>query len=244
MIKIRDLDEFEDAELIKQKVAACFAGFIHDQTGLDLDDPVVTQDQSGAAKTKEEFPDRFEPGMIEFLPPGKDVKFGQPPSVEGSAEFSAKVLRRIAKSYGISYEALTGDFSQVNFSSARMGWIDMYDNISAWRLFMLLPQLLKPVWQWFIEAAIVAGHIAEPVPAGWTPPRREMIDPTKETAAAKEQVRCGFISRSEVVRQNGFDPDQVLDEIAEDNRKADAKKLRFDTDARTAPPQKQEAAAG
>mgnify|MGYP000910321870 CR=1 FL=1 len=96
----------------------------------------------------------------------------------------------------------------------------------------------------FIEAAIVAGHIAESVPAGWTPPRREMIDPTKETAAAKEQVRCGFISRSEVVRQNGFDPDQVLDEIAEDNRKADAKKLRFDTDARTAPPQKQEAAAG
>ena len=63
-------------------------------------------------------------------------------------------------------------------------------------------------------------------------PRREMIDPAKEIAAARDSVRAGLSSRSEELRKLGYDPDQVEADLAAENRRADALGLKFDSDGR------------
>lgn len=221
MIRIKDLDEFMDAQLLKLKTSCAFTAFVYDSEA-----PIDASVASAALG------ERLEPGMIEILPPGKDIKFATPPGADGSSEFVVETLRAIAGAYGISYESLTNDYSRVNYSSGRMGWIEMSRNIDQWRWQVLIPQFCQPVWDWFAEAAGIAGTALDGLRVEWSAPRREMIDPTREIPALIHAARGGLMSLSEIHRQSGYDSDSVLEEIARDNEKIDALGLIFDSDAR------------
>jgi hypothetical protein len=97
---------------------------------------------------------------------------------------------------------------------------------------MLIPQLCDKVWEWFAEAGEIVGKLKKDTDVSWTPPRREMIDPVKETQAMSLLVKNGFHSYSEAVRQLGFDPDDTMDEIASDFAKFDEKGLILESDPR------------
>lgn len=222
LLALKDLNEYQDAQLIKQKLASAFVGFVYDS-----EPPVDSGD--GVAPI-----DKMEPGTLEYLPPGKDIKFSTPPDASGYGEYTASVLRHIAAGFGIPYESLTGDFSQVNFSSGRMGWLEFQRNIEAWRWRILIPNLCNPAFEWFKSAAFLAGYgDLSQVGAEWTPPKREMIDPTKEIAATQNAVRSGFMSLPEAIRQSGYDPETVLAEISESNKLLDKYALILDSDPRT-----------
>ena len=59
-----------------------------------------------------------------------------------------------------------------------------------------------------------------------------LVDPLKDVLARKEEVRCGFTSRTAVIHERGYDPEQVEAEIAADNERADAAGNVFDSDPR------------
>jgi len=139
----------------------------------------------------------------------------------------------VASVLGITYEALTSDYSQVNFSSARMAWLEFQRTIDVWRWHMLIPQACSGVWNWFLEAAAVAGEYdGKGISVEWTAPRREMIDPVSETKATVSQIRAGLKSLSEAVRESGYEPDDTFDEIEKDNKAIDEKSLVLDSDPR------------
>jgi capsid protein len=54
----------------------------------------------------------------------------------------------------------------------------------------------------------------------WTPPRREMINPSEEIKALVIAIRAGILSLSEVQRSLGYVPQQVLAELAKDLKDA------------------------
>ena len=164
------------------------------------------------------------------LPPGKDVKFGAPPGVDGYSEYARQVLRGISAGLNMPYEILTGDLSQVNFSSARMGWLEFHRNLQQWTWGMFVPQMCDPIWSWFIDAARLVNSKADGVEVTWTPPRREMINPTDEIKAAIAGIRAGLQTRSDFIRSQGNDPDDVNEELAADKKSADALGLVLDTD--------------
>lgn len=222
MIRMKDFDDYEDAELVRQKIAACFTVFVQD---TNPEGSVGTPDEIELAS-------RVEPGIIEMLPPGKSVSFANPPLTNGYESYSRKILQGIAAGTGITYEVMTGDLGNVNFSSGRMGWLEFHRNIVDWQENMLIPMFCDKVWNWFIGAASIVGKAKEGTLATWTPPRREMIDPVKETNAINLMVRNGFISYSEAVRQLGYDPDDTLDEISSDFGKLDEKNIILDSDPR------------
>jgi lambda family phage portal protein len=221
MIRLHDFDQYEDAQLLRQKIAACFTAFIH-----DMEAPV------DSTKKKKVLSEKLEPGAIEILPPGKDIKFNSPPGVEGYSEYASQMLHAIAAGMGITFEALTSDYSQVNYSSARMGWLEFQRNIEQWRWNMMIPQFCETAWDWFVEAATLAGRKTKGASASWTPPRREMIDPTKEIPAIRDAVRVGLTSISESIRENGSDAEAVLQQIADDNKMIDSLGLVLDSDGR------------
>lgn len=221
MLTLRDYNEFMDAQMMRQKVAAAFSVFVRDvEAPADLvasDSPLI---------------DKIEPGLIEYLPPGKDVTFASPPGVDGLGEFAAQTLRAVACGYGVPYESLTGDFSQVNFSSGRMGWLEFARNIDGLRWRLLVPRLCDQVWKWFAEAAALSGQNIDGVGVTWTPPRREMIDPTSEIGATITAIRGGMITLSEAIRQNGYDPETVMNERAADDAILEKLGIKLDSDPR------------
>jgi lambda family phage portal protein len=218
-LRLRDMNDYEDAQLIRQKVAACFSVFVQ-QNSTTM--PTTTDDDRF---------ERVEPGMVNYLSPGEQVTFGNPPPVEGYESYTRQVLRGIASAYGITYEALTNDLSNVNFSSGRMGWIGFQQNIAGWQRDIMQPTLEK-VFGWFIQIFGLSQRLTDKVIAEWTAPRREMIDPSKETNAMVAQIRAGLKSYPEAMRELGYDPEDTLGEVKTFYDAIDVLGLKLTTDLR------------
>lgn len=203
-IKLGDFSDYEDAQLLRQKIAACFVAFVSGDETTPLDDDPLQ---------------RLEPGIIEYLKAGETVTFGNPPPAEGYSEYSKKILQGIAAAYGITYEMLTMDYSNVNFSSGRMAKIDISGVFRNLQYNMLVPQMCVPVWDWFMQAAIMAGLTTTKIVCSctdWTAPRVQQLDPTKETSARVLQIQAGLTTISECLREDGRDPEEFFEEYKQD----------------------------
>lgn len=215
-VRLHEFDEYEGATLMKQKIASCMAAFV-----TDLDGQGTSLGENGTDPKTGVGTDTLEPGMILNLPAGKQVTVAQPPAVNDHQSFSAMSLRGVAAGIGTTYEALTGDWSGVNYSSARMGRNVYAANVNHWRWMMLIPQFCEEVWTWAVAVASIAGPQLELGPATWTPSPLPMLDPEKESAAATKAVRSGQMTHDEMVREQGYDPDEFWAEYA-----AGVKRLR------------------
>lgn len=216
LLHLRDIDDIASAMLLKTKIAACFTAFVYSNEPAEFgSDPVLTE--------------TLEPGAIEILPDGKQITFANPPQSPDYVSHQKHHLHAVAAGYGITYESLTGILSDVNFSSARMGWIEFHRNVAAWRWNVSIPQVMDPVHRWFNEAA-TAMQVRGPRKVVWTPPRRELVDPAKEISALIEAVRAGFMSLSEVQRSLGFIPSEVMAELQADMADARSRDLALAVD--------------
>jgi lambda family phage portal protein len=220
LLHLRDIDDITQAMLLKTKIAACFTAFVYSNEPSDL--------ASNTALTE-----TLEPGAIEILPDGKQITFANPPQSPDYVSHQKHHLHAVAAGYGITFEALTGILSDVNFSSARMGWLEFHRNVAAWRWNVTIPQVLDPVHRWFNDAARLA-QVRGPRRMIWTPPRRELVDPAKEITALIEGVKAGFMSLSEVQRSLGFIPAEVMAELEADMADARQKGLALSVDGMTA----------
>ena len=226
MLKLRDLDAYDEAELVRKKIEACFAAFV---TG------VQDEETLGKARTEADGSriETFEPGMIEYLEPGRDVKFASPSASGGYAEYMRMQLHAIAAGVGLTYELLTGDLSQVNYSSIRAGLIEFRRRMEALQWQLLVPGLCQPVWRRFVLAAQAAGKLPDgEISADWTAPRFEAVDPMKDIQADILAVRAGVMTLKEAIARQGYEPAQVLAEIAAINTELDALGITLDTDPR------------
>jgi lambda family phage portal protein len=226
IIRLRDFDEYEDAQLLRQKIAACFAAFVYDnEMPSPLGTPTQSADQTGLIE-------KMEPGMIELLPGGKRIEFADPPTVEGQGEYSSIQLHAVGAGIGVPYDLLTTDQSKVNFASGRLGRDAFYIDVTDWRNHMLVPHVCNGNWKWFMQGASMIGTDTKDVGVMWSPPRKPMTNPEKDIPALRDQVRSGQISFSEMCRQLGYDPDEQFAELKSDNEKLDELELILDCDPR------------
>lgn len=236
-IAMQDLGEFQDAQLMRQKIAACFVAFRRIEAS--------TLDENGKRDARMTEMDSLSPGLIQDIGMDEDVTFGTPPDSGDFDPFTRAVLRSAASGLGLTYEAMTGDLSNVNFSSARMGRIEMDRNVSSWQWTMLIPQMLQPMSDWLIEGwgtELTALDLEVPAFAlwgseralEWVPPYKVLVDPTREIPALIEGIRGGLFSLSGVVRSLGHDPERLFEDIAADNALLDRLGLRFESDFRNA----------
>lgn len=228
IMRLKEFDEFEDAQLVRQKIAAMFAGVYTDPEGdvpaLGVSDPTAPPPPAPQVQT-------LEPGtMLEGLP-GRDVKFANPPLTTDDG-FSARTLRAVAAGLEITYEDMTGDFAGFNYSSARQSQKRHHAAVEDWRWNMLIPHLCDGAWRWVGEAAVVAGLLPDLVPAEWTPPPVVQIDPDKEGLATKRAIRTGLKTFSGAIREQGLDPETHFEEFAADLARLDKLGIVLDSDPR------------
>lgn len=218
---LKDFADFQYATIIRQKISACLVGVF---TSNGSDSMISKQ----ALTDKRQKETKMTPGSWKFANPGEDVKFSTPPTPQGYGEFIAETIRSVACGYGITYESISNDYSRVNFSSGRMGHLEMKRNIEKWRWHMIIPHFCDPYFKLFLTWCKMKGIDTTGVTVEWVPPAYAMIDPTKEITAEKEAIKAGLKSKSQSIREQGQDPDSVREEIAAE-READAKAgLSFD----------------
>ena len=122
-------------------------------------------------------------------------------------------LASIARSVGMSYFSLTGDVSSANYSSLRFGL--GADRVATARIQRLLTGWTTSIidkWGTFNSLLIPNW------PRGWTDfdiifPRPPDIDPVRDAQARKIDLESEFMSRQEMIREDGRDPDIVAAEI-------------------------------
>ena len=217
LLKLKDFDDGMDSEQVRQKMSSAYVATITDIDGDRLTSELdVDQDLT--------------PGTVGVLPPGRDIKWNSPPQAPNLESYTTVMLRQIAAGYSVSYEGLTGDYSKVNFSSARMSGNEFSATIEAWRSTVVRPMMLDKVWRWFTQAMDIRG----PVSCDWTAPQRMMVDPQKESAALIAMIRAGLVSWPEAVRRLGGKPEALLEEIANTNARLDELGIILDSDGRQA----------
>jgi len=230
LIKLYELDQYDDAELVRKKTAAMFAGFVTKNAPEDVLVGEGAADANGAALTG------LEPGTLQVLLPGEDVKFSNPADVGASYETFMRVqLRSIAAGMGITYEQLTGDLTGVNYSSIRAGLLEFRRRCEQFQHQVIVFQMCRPIWRAWIDAAVLAGALPDGdgnYDVKWIPPGFAWVDPLKDIKAQIMAVRAGFKSRAEVVSEQGYDAEEIDREIAADNARADSLGLEYDSDPR------------
>ena len=210
MMRMRDLDDYDDAEVMRKKIEACLATFVTTPAGIDTTSiGALSTDEKGRVES-------LFPGMIKYLGPGEGVVMSDPKSSGGYAEFERFGLRAIAAGTGVPYELMTGDLSQVNYSSYRAGLVDFRRRLEQDQWHLYVPQVCERIAAWFREEVSNASPgVGERTEFEWTPPRFELIDPLKETQAEIEACLAGFDTWNEIVRRRGWTAEEQLDEIEE-----------------------------
>jgi lambda family phage portal protein len=227
MRALRDLDDWTQAELVRKKTEACVVGIVlgADETEQGIAPSVVDADGNRV--------EQFEPGLIAYARGGKDIRFNQPATTAGVAEWLQAQLHIVAAGFRMPYELLTGDLSQVNYSSIRAGLVEFRRLIDAVQWQIIIPMLCQPTWNWFTEQAWAAGKLAQPrIPVEWSPPRFEAVDPLKDAMADLLAMRSGTMTLAQAIARQGHNPDAVLAEIASMNAKIDSLELILDSDPR------------
>jgi lambda family phage portal protein len=211
LLKLADADDYEDVELIRKKTAACLSVFITaDNDGLLSKDPDSTPDDPI---------DKLHPGQIGYLRPGQQVNVVTPQSDANYSEYMKNIDRSVSQGVGVSYESYSNDYSNVNFSSGRMGWIEASRQIEDWQYNTFIPDFCEKLMGWLNLGLKARNILSKDISAEWTPQGRVMIDPVKEVKGIVESMANGLKSWSEAIRELGYDPDTVRKQIQDDYEK-------------------------
>lgn len=234
LLRAHDKEAFDDATLQRLVVSSLLAIFV---TSPDA--------QKGPLDDEEEEDGEvlWSPARVTKLLPGEDIRTPDLPDVgAGYADYHREVNRQLAASWDTTYEQFTGDLSDVDYSSIRAGLVEFRRHARMLIHSVISPIMNRRVWVEFIRAGLEAGRLKtidprafkkNPLPflrVEWVPEGWEWVDPQKEITAAKEAVRGGFRTRSSVVREQGYNPAQVLEERKAELSDAHGAGVQFDTD--------------
>ena len=230
------LDQYDDAELERKRVAAMFAGFITTPTPEDvipIDGVDVSAEQLNVGLSG------LEPGTMQTLLPGEAIQFAEPADVGGSYEaYQYRQQLAIFGALGIPYSIATSDLRRANYSSLRGSIVEYRRKLEQFQHNIIVFQMCLPIWRRWMDMAILSEALdidstiylsdkTEYQTVKWIPQRNDWVDPLKDRQAEKLAVDAGFKSRSDVVEAEGQDPEENDKRIAADHAREEELGLNF-----------------
>lgn len=221
LLRSNMLNGFEEAAVEHARAGACQMGFItnSDPEAYDDDTDGNPQDMDIEAT----------PASFKVLPGGYNVQKFDPNYPNGEFDvFSKAILRSIAAGLNVGYADISGDLTSVNFSSLRHGVIDtreVWKGLQEW----FKSKLVERVHEKWLKYSLLASKIKcgngylkperldKYIDVTWTMRRWMWVDPVKDVNSATISVTNGFRSRSDVIREQGRDPEEVWNEIEKEN---------------------------
>lgn len=235
MSDAHQLQGYEEAAVIRARAGASLMGFITNNEGeLTADDVENNQRIS-----------EFEPGTFKYLAPGESVSV---PSIDAPDQqfemFVRNKVRRFASGFGCSYETLSRDFSDTNYSSSRLSLLEDREH---WRIVQnyLIENFHMRVFREWINLAVLSGELPfqdyELRPERYDNPKWltrgwSWVDPLKEVKAYREAEQAGYMTKAQIIAQTGGgDFDDNVAELAREQQVARDAGISLDADLGLAP---------
>ena len=239
VVKLFLLDQYDDAELERKKIAAMYAMFVISPAPTDIIDVTPADDGSGDRIVE------VQPGQVVPLEPGEQIQTSAPADVGGSYEpFEYRTLLQISAATGIPYAYLSNDMLKANYSNSRMALLELRRRVEAWQHSVMVHQMCRVVWQRWMDVAVLSGALDIPgyernradfIACSWLPPKWDWVDPLKDAKAEREQIDAKLKSRTQALAERGYDAEQVDAEIAADREREH--RLGLNSDPSTDPAQ-------
>ena len=224
LAKLRNVSDFDDAQLERQKLANLFTMFITKALPSGAADVMTGLPYAGSL---DEPLAGMEPGIAQELLPGEDVKFSDPPDAGANyADFMRTQHLGVAAGSGAPYELMSGDIKDVSDRTLRIVINEFRRACEQKQWLIFIPKMCQPILDAWAKFAEMAGALsaAEAIEAGkvrWAPQGWAYIHPVQDVQAKMAEVEAGFRSRSSVIAERGDDPDEVDQERADDKARAD-----------------------
>ena len=240
IVRLSDMEESDDAMLVRQKVGNMFGAFIR-QPQSDAPPPLAPGGNYANAGSLVYPPSSQErmpatdliPGMIERLLPGEDIEFPEVPGIgTDTLNFKKYALRGVSSGFRVTYEQLSGDLTDLNFSSIRAGLIEFRRLCEAFIFHQAVFQFCMPIWRRTILEGFLAGYyddivsfnefFQDPEPwyaASWIGHKWEYVNPVDEVNAKLAEIDGGLDSRSHAQRERGHDPEKLDRQNQRDNER-------------------------
>jgi lambda family phage portal protein len=214
--RVRDLQLYEDAELARKNLETRL-GVLYSGDATMLANPAAGDTTASLDSANTGNLGELSSGGITQLPVGSSVTVVEPKFAGGYVDYVKYNLHLIAAGMGVTYEMLTGDMREVNFSSARVRLLDFRRGVTQMQWLTLKPRLLDPIHKAFIDAADLAGKLRGlNYGVDYSTPKWDYVNPQQDVAADIAEISVGLASPSEKLRQRGYDPKVVFAEIKAD----------------------------
>lgn len=232
--KLKQVTSYDDAELQAAMLNAILAAFV--TTPLDPEiatgsDDISSQAQSEAAYYGQhpiELPDGV---AVTMLHPGNRIETIKAEHPSSNFEsFMRTALRNIASAGGMSYEALTADFSQANYSSIRAALVEFRKSFES-RKATIAATFMGQIYRAFLEEVfdrrlidIPAGVPSfEAAPTAWSHATwigagAGWVDPQKEAEGSGTRMAIGTSTLERECADQGLDWKETIRQRAKERR--------------------------
>ena len=217
---VHNLAEYEKSHWVRKRVQSNTLGWIVSKEGELIADKV----ENGQRLIN------TEPGAWNYLEPGEEPVAPNFGPDDGQYEAVVRnMTRRFAAGLGCSYETISRDFSQTNYSSSRLSILEDRDH---WRFVqsVIIQLFHQRVYEEWLRAAALVGELPSPAFNDyWTNPERyksprwqarsySWIDPAKELKGVEMARKLLLQSHSEqIAEHSGEDFEMVMAQIAREN---------------------------
>lgn len=246
IVKLHDIDQYDDFELQRKKAAALFGGFIYKEEKPDYtkvrqgSSPLGGQDLGYSTGIQ-----RVKVGGSTFpiLTNGDKISFAEASDVGSNyLSYMKTQFRLIAAGFGITYEQLSGDFEGVTYTSLRAALIEFRRLCKAIIYHVLVFQYCRPYVNRWIKTAILNGCLQTVKVSDYLKNRRsfhrvswhhdgwDFTDPVKDRTGIYMDIRGGLDTRGNAVAKQGRNVRRVDKEQQKDRKQAQKRGLIYDTD--------------
>ena len=207
-LRLRDMGDRDEAALLREKIAACFAVFVRRQGATPAG---VAQAADRSTKSDGTKVETIRPGMIGYIESDGDITVANPPQA-GDVEFNDRNLYAVAAGIGLTHSQLSGNLKNVNFTSLREGKLDFWPSLDQKQWFMMAPMMCVPSWRRVMKAAHARGLAVSPdMTAKWSMPKRPWVNPVDDMRGEAAELGMLLEPWDDKVAARGWDPDEFIE---------------------------------
>ncbi|MCG9891093.1 MAG: phage portal protein [Thermosynechococcaceae cyanobacterium MS004] len=232
LITMQHIRRYIEGEVVAARLQNAIAGFIK-RPESELPPNPNDEDDLNDEQNLED----IAPGAIEYLNPGEDfVGFAPNRPNSDAVAFIQEMQRGLSAGQGISFEGVSRNFSQTNYSSARAA---KREEERTYKIHQAasIQQLETRVYKKWLDFAVLSGVVSIPKyelrkrfyqrhiwrPQGW-----DWVDPEKDIKASILALRAGLTSYSDVLGDRGQDVEEVWEMLAHETALAEKLNITLD----------------
>ena len=232
LIQMADLDDYDDAERLRQKLGAYM--FAWKETTTPDDDDNHSRSTTSAGTDQADAGTAYvesAPGQLTMIDVGAQEKMGfyaHPGTPQGYAVFMREQQQKIATILRVAYDMATGNTDGSNYSRSRIRLIALRRMWEQYQQNVIEHQFCRPVVRAWLDAAALAGvidagdYLRNPdlyLDIEWLSQPWDWVDPEADVKSVRMEIESALTSREAEVAKRGRNVEDVDAEISRDHER-------------------------